>query len=289
MIILDEDATRQALSMADAIESMHEAFSDDVEIPLRTEVGGSLFMPGRVGGVSGIKVVSVVPGNPVGIVAVFDAMGNVMGLVDAPTLTSIRTGAAAGLATGLLASKSASRLAMLGSGAMAFDQVEAIRAVRSLEEIVVWSRNPGHAADLAKRVGGRAVGDADDAVAGADIVSCATPATSPLFRNDSIRPGTHINAVGAFRPDMVEVPPDTVRRAFVVVDNYAAAASEAGDLIQSDRYPDASLPELLAGNHPAVSQDVTFFKSVGVSSQDVAAAHRALLNAQQGRLMAVTD
>lgn len=265
--------------MADAVESMREAFSPDVEMPLRTQLGSSLFMPGRVGSVSGVKVVSVVPGNPVGIVAIFDGDGNAVGLVDGPTLTAIRTGAVSGLATDLLASKSASRMAMLGAGAMAHDQIEGIRSVRDLEEILVWSRDSEHAAALAARVSGRVTLDADEAVASADIVSCATPSISPLFHNDSVRPGVHINAVGSFRPDMVEVPADTVNRAFVVVDDYDAAAAEAGDLIQADRIANASLAQVLTGDHPAIGEDVTFFKSVGVSSQDVAAGHRALVNA----------
>jgi ornithine cyclodeaminase len=281
LIFLDATATRRALPMSDAIESMRDAFAEDVEMPLRTQLGSSLFMPGRVGDVSGVKVVSVVPGNPVGIVAIFDGNGNALGLVDGPTLTAIRTGAVAGLATSLLASKSAARLAMLGAGAMAYDQIEAIRCVRELEDIVVWSRNSTHAANVAERVGGRVVDDPDVAVANADIVSCATPATTPLFRPDSVGPGTHINAVGAFRPDMVEVPSETVNRAFVVVDDYEAAAAEAGDLIQADREPNASISQLLMGNHPSVGEDVTFFKSVGVSSQDVAAGHRALANAAE--------
>lgn len=270
--------------MVDAVDSMRQAFSPDVEIPLRTQLGSSLFMPGRVGEVSGVKVVSVVPGNPVGIVVVFDGYGNALGFLDGPTLTAIRTGAGAGLATDLLASKSAARLAMLGAGAMAYDQIEGIRAVRDLEEILVWSRDPANAVALADKVGGRVANNADEAVASADIVSCATPATTPLFHDDSVRPGVHINAVGAFRPDMVEVPADTVNRAFVVVDDYEAAAAEAGDLIQAERTANASLAQILTGDHPAVGEDVTFFKSVGVSSQDVAAGHRALVNAANSGL-----
>lgn len=279
MIFLDADNTRAALPMGDAIDSMRDAFSPDTEAPLRSLLGSSMFMPGRVGLVSGVKVVSVVPGNPVGIVAVFDRQGNPMGLVDGPTLTSIRTGAVCGLVTDLLAPAEAANLAMLGAGAMAFDQVEAIRAVRRLDEIFVWSRSRQHAEDLAERVGGSAVSGVDEAVSRSDIVSCATPATAALFSDSSVRPGTHINAVGAFTPEMVEVPADTVDRAYVVVDDYEAAAAEAGDLIQAGRTANASIAELLVGSHPAIGEDVTFFKSVGVAAQDVAAGHRALVNA----------
>lgn len=290
MIYLDAADTRACLPMPDAIEAMRSAFSGDTETPLRTLLGSSMFMPGRVDDISAIKVVSVVPGNPVGIVAVFDGQGNPLGFVDGPALTAIRTGAGAGLATDLLASKSGSRLAMLGAGAMAFDQIEAVRAVRDLDQILVWSRSRSNAEALAERVGGEAVDIPDEAVSVSDIVSCATPSTSPLFSGEAVMEGTHINAVGAFRPEMVEVPAESVQRAYVVVDDYKAARAEAGDLIQADRTPNASLRELLAGTNPEIGEDVTFFKSVGVASQDVAAGHRALMNAREmGSGVALAD
>ena len=266
--------------MPDAIAAMRVAFTEESEVPLRTPLGSSLFMPGRVDDITAIKVVSTVPGNPVGVVAVFDSEGNPLGIADGPMLTAIRTGAVCGLATDILAPGSASTLAMLGAGAMALDQVEAVRAVRSISRVLVWSRDRENAERLANLIGGEAVISADEAVAAADIVSCATPATHPLFEPDAVREGTHINAVGAFRPEMVEVPGDTVSRAYVVVDDYEAAAAEAGDLIQAGRTPNASLREVLAGTHPAIGEDVTFFKSVGIAAQDVAAGHSALVNAK---------
>lgn len=275
--------------MPDAIASMRVAFTEESEVPLRTPLGSSLFMPGRVGDITAIKVVSTVPGNPVGVVVVFDSEGNPLGLADGPTLTSIRTGAVCGLATELLATRSATTLAMLGSGAMAEDQIEAVRAVRSIRHVLVWSRDRENAERLAGRIGGEAVGSADEAVAAADIVSCATPATRPLFEPDAVGEGTHINAVGAFLPEMVEVPGGTVGRAYVVVDDYEAAAAEAGDLIQAGRTPNASLREVLEGSHPAIGEDVTFFKSVGIAAQDVAAAHSALANAKTAGLGVALD
>ncbi len=277
MRILDATQTRDRLPMPTAIEAMRLAFSDDREVPVRNLLGGSLFMPGRVGRFSGVKVVSVVPGNPSGIVVVFGQDGSPLGIVDGPTLTAIRTGAAAGLATHLLARPDSSTMAMLGAGAMAFDQIEAVRAVRPIKRILVWSRSPAKAQALAERVGGVAIDDADAAVGQADVVSCATPATEPLFSDEAVRPGTHINAVGAFRPEMVEVPPETVDRAYVVVDDVEAAMEEAGDLIQADRFPvNATMADLLDGRHPAIGEDVTLFKSVGIASQDIAAAVTAL-------------
>lgn len=281
MRILDAVATRDALPMADAVEAMEHAFSGESEAPLRTLVGSSLVMPGRLDDLMAVKVVSTVPGNPAGLVVAFGADGSPLGVVDGPTITAIRTGAVSGLATRLMASDGARTLAMLGSGAMAFDQVEAVRAVRDITEVLVWSRSPDHARALADRVGGEVALDADEAVSHSDIVSCATPATAALFAESSVRQGTHVNAVGAFTPDMAELSPELLERAYVVVDDIDAAAAEAGDLIQADRAPNTTLAALLAGTHPQIGEDVTVFKSVGIAAQDVAAASRALANAER--------
>lgn len=279
MRYLNAADTRAALPMLDAIEAMEHAFTGESETPLRTLVGNSLVMPGRLDDIMAVKVVSVVPGNPAGLVAVFDAEGGPLGIVDGPTLTAIRTGAVCGLATRLLAPENVRTLVMLGAGAMAFDQIEAVRAVRPIERILIWSRSVDKARALAGLVGGEAVAYADNAVAEADIISCATPATSPLFDSSLVRPATHVNAVGAFTPRMAELPPDLLERAYVVVDDLEAAVSEAGDLIQAHRQPDTTLREMLAGNSPEIDADVTVFKSVGVAAQDVAAGYRALMNA----------
>jgi ornithine cyclodeaminase len=284
LLILDAADTRRALSMERAIEAMKFGLGDDREVPLRSLVGSSLFMPGRAGKHTGVKVVSIVPGNPVGVVAIFAEDGSPLGLVDGPTLTSIRTGAAAGLATSLLAPPDASVMAMLGAGAMAADQVAAALAVRPIREVRVWSRTPARAAELAGRLrhwdlDARATASGDEAVLGADLVTTATPSRLPLFADDSVSAATHINAMGAFAPDMCEVPAETVRRSYPVVDDLAAAAAEAGDLIQADRSPVATIADVLAGRHPQIGEDVTLFKSVGIASQDVAAGAVALESA----------
>ncbi|HJU52165.1 MAG TPA: ornithine cyclodeaminase [Acidimicrobiia bacterium] len=293
MLILDAGATRLALSMDQAIEAMKIGLGDDREVPLRALLGGSMFMPGRAGANTGVKVVSIVPGNPAGIVALFDSEGSAVGLVDGPTLTSIRTGAAAGLATSLLSRPEAKVMAMLGAGAMAADQVAAVAAVRRLEGVRVWSRRPERARELATRLEenglpATAFATADEAVRGADVISTATPAKSPLFDDDAVRAGTHINAVGAFTPEMCEIPAETVNRSYPVVDDLEAAAAEAGDLIQAGREPVATIADVLAGRHPQIGEDVTLFKSVGIASQDVAAGAAALAAAKAmgiGRLV----
>ncbi|HEX9762373.1 MAG TPA: ornithine cyclodeaminase family protein [Acidimicrobiia bacterium] len=280
MLYLDAASTRKALPMLDAIEAMEHAFTGDAETPLRILVGGSLVMPGRLDDHMAVKVVSIVPGNPAGVVILFGPDGGPMGLVDGPTLTSIRTGAVCGLATRLLAPETAATMAMLGAGAMARDQVEAVRAVRRIQSVLVWSRTEASASALAERVGGSVVLDADQAVAQADVVSCATPSLTPLFSGAAVREGSHVNAVGAFTPQMAELPPDLLARAYVVVDDLEAAAAEAGDLLQAGRVPDTALRDLFSGTNPVVTGDSTVFKSVGVAAQDVAGAQRALANAR---------
>jgi len=276
MRFLDGSSVRAALPMRTAIAAMRAAFGDDRDVPVRSILGSSAFMPGRVGAESGVKVVSIVPGNPAGIVAVFGGDGEPIGIVDGPTLTAIRTGAGCGLATDLLAAPAASTLAMLGAGAMAFDQVEAVRTIRPIDRVLVWSRSEERATALARRVGGEVCLDADTAVAAADIVTTATPAREPLFSVASLRGGIHVNAIGAFTPDMRELPAGLMHEAFVVVDDREAAAREAGDLIQADVGPDAELGDVLAGRAVAPSGTTTVFKSVGIASQDVAAALAAL-------------
>lgn len=286
MRYLDGEAVRRALPMEEAIAAMEGAFGEDVETPRRVLVGVSLFMPGRVEDSTGVKVVSTVPGDPAGLVVAFGGDGHPLGVVDGPTLTAIRTGAGAGLATRLLSRPDAAVLAMLGAGAMAFDQIRAVQAVRPIERVLVWSRTRERAEALAERVGGRAVEDADRAVSQADVVTTATPSRAPLFSPEAVRPGTHLNAIGAFTPEMVEVPAAVVRRAYVVVDQREAAAEEAGDLLQAGRSPDATLGEVLRGDAPGRedAEQVTLFKSVGIATQDVAAAVAALRRAERAGL-----
>jgi len=277
MIVLDAAETRARLPIAAAIEAMRLGLGDDREVPLRSVLGGSAFMPGRAGQHTGVKVVSLVPGNPVGLVAVFGPTGDPVGIVDGPTLTAIRTGAAAGLATDLLAPPGEAIFAILGAGAMAPDQIAAVAAVRPLREIRVWSRDPRKARRLADQVSGRAFPSPALAVTGASIITTATPAREPLFSADAISEPVHVNAVGAFTPEMCEIPPDLVRRAFVVVDDLRAAAAEAGDLLQAGVEASRTLADVLARRQTPPAGASTLFKSVGIASQDVAAGAAALL------------
>jgi len=286
--ILRATETRAALAIADAIGSMRMAFGSDTDAPLRQLVGQSLVMPGRVGDIAGVKVVSTVPGNPAGVVIVLDADGSPVGIADGPTITSIRTAAGAGLATDLLAPAGATSMAMIGAGAMARDQIAAVAQVREINRVVVWSRDASKARALADEFGGETAPTPAEAVRTVDIVTTATPSTRPLFDEADLQRQVHINAIGAFTPDMAEIPTGFVQQAFIVVDDITAAAAEAGDLIQADRTPDTDMCELLGqGSVPA--HDRTLFKSVGIATQDVAAAAAALSNAERMGLGVVVD
>ncbi len=322
MLILAAADVRQALPMPDAIAAMREAFAalagGRARVPMRGVLdvepyaGTTLVMPSFLGGdgdatddALAVKVVSVFPRNPsrglplihAAVVVLEPDTGRVVALLEGGTLTAIRTGAASGLATDLLARSDARAVAMLGCGVQARTQLEAVCAVRDVGEVRVYGPTAAHVEEFIADVAGRervpadlrAASSADEAVAHADIVCAATTSAEPVFDDGSVRPGTHINAIGSFQPDVREIPAATVLRAVVVVDDRAAALEEAGDLILplregliSATHIRADLGELVSGRASGRRSDdeVTLFKSVGVAVQDAAAARVALRRAE---------
>ncbi|RME82803.1 MAG: ornithine cyclodeaminase [Caldilineae bacterium] len=306
--LLSAADVRQALPMSEAIAAMRVAFAEmaagTARVPLRTSLstgrGVTLFMPGYLAGSNSLaqKVVSVYAGNaerglPVinGVVLVLDSETGVpRAILDGGTLTAIRTGAAAGLATDLLARPDCRVLALFGAGGQAYDQVQAVLAVRPIRQVRILSRSGRSCQALARRLREEGIDaismrDPATAIRDADIISCATPATEPLFADADVPDGAHINLVGAFTPQMQEAPPETVARARVIVDDVEAALEEAGDLLKPlgagliDReHFSTTLGDLLAGRAPGrqSDQEITLFKSVGLAAQDVAAAAQAL-------------
>jgi ornithine cyclodeaminase len=240
----------------------------------------------------------VVPANPAhglplihASVLLLDATtGKTLAMMEGGWLTALRTGAVSGLATDLLARRDAAVLALFGAGAQALTQALAMHTVRPLREIRVFNRSEEHyrnlVAHLHELLGEdcppvRRAASAHDALVGASLVACATTATAPLFHWDDVERGTHINAIGAFTPEMCEVDAETLAHARVVVDQREAALVEAGDLLQALNAgriagPDSwsELGALVAGAQPGrrTEDEVTFFKSVGIGVQDVTAA-----------------
>ncbi|HEX9373261.1 MAG TPA: ornithine cyclodeaminase [Roseiflexaceae bacterium] len=320
MLILSAADVRQAAPMPAAIDAVAAAFAQlstgAATVPLRVPIAQpqhdahTFFMPAHLAGSGalGLKVVSVFPHNQAlhglpsihALVVLLDAeTGRPVAAMDGTYLTALRTGAASGAATRALARPGARVLALFGAGAQAPAQALAVCAVRQIER--VWVVNRGRARAEALLATLQATGLAAElriadspaaALAAADVVCCATSAATPLFADGDLRPGTHINGVGSFTPAMAEVPPETVGRARVVVDQRAAAWAEAGDLIQAraagqlDEGRVAELGEVIAGRAPGRSDadQITFFKSVGNAVQDLAVGQLALAEARRLRL-----
>ena len=285
--------------MAAAIEAMRRGFAafsaGRAVVPLRQSIAGdggvTLVMPARLEDDVGAKLVSVFEGNrDAGLPVVSGAFllldgrtGLPRAVLEAGALTAIRTGAASGLATDLLARPAAGVLAVFGAGVQARTQVEAVRAVRPVREVRVIALDADHAAGFAAELEGvdaRAVADPAEALRGADIVVTATTSAEPVFPAGAVEPGCHINGVGSYTPEMREVPGELVGRARVVVDSREAALAEAGDIvgaIAEGRLAAEDLVELgeiVNGSAPGRQADgeVTFFKSVGLAVQDIALA-----------------
>ena len=319
LIYLSADAVRRALPMREAIEAMREAFAQlgrgEVTMPARlrmdapAERGVALVMPSH--SVSqklfALKMVSLFDDNPQrglptiqSLVLLADgATGAPLAVLEGASLTAIRTGAVSGLATELLARPEATAAAIFGAGIQARTQLEALCAVRPIRRARVHDIAPGaaerFAAEMTARLGipVEPAGSSAQNLEDADVVCTATPSGQPVFADHELPPGAHVNAVGGYRPDMIEIPAATVRRARVVVDQRLAALEEAGDLLAplrsgliDEEHFATELADLVLGRKPGrtAAEEITLFKSVGVGIQDLCAAARALANARHGGL-----
>lgn len=301
---LDADAIVAAVPIGDLIDAVESAFREvaagNDRSPLRSHVpldhGDLLLMPGVRAGAAGtsVKLVTVMPGNASrgrptvqAVICWFDAAtGEPLALLDGPTVTAMRTGAASGAATRLLARPDASALTVIGAGAQAEWQVRAVLAVRPIERVLVCSRSSPSRERFARRMAAvtgvevLAAPDVEAAIRSADVVCCATTSEVPVFAARWLRPGAHVNGIGAFRLGMVELPPELFGvAALVAVDSRQAAMAEAGDLvaaIERGLASDADLVEIgTVEPEWALTRDpqaVTVFKSVGLAIQDVVAA-----------------
>ena len=312
MRVLDAAQVRAAAPMPELLDAVEAAYRDVTarrdRSPIRSRIpmgGGELIlMPGlREGGAgASVKLVTVMPGNAAlglptihAVVAWFDAAsGEPLALLDGATLTAMRTGAASGVGARLMARPEARVLALFGVGAQAAWQVRAVMAARPIDEVRVYARTPARreafAADLAQELGSAvtvvASHSAEEALGGADVVCTATTSQEPIFSADWISPVTHISAVGSFRLEMVELPPELFGRAsLVAVDSREAALEEAGELVAAIRAgvlaPDGFIevgeidPGWAASRDPSA---ITIFKSVGLAIQDLATAELVMAN-----------
>jgi ornithine cyclodeaminase/alanine dehydrogenase-like protein (mu-crystallin family) len=235
-------------------------------------------MPAYTGTALGAKLVTFYPRN-VGmhthhaVIQLFKPeTGEPLVTMDGRLITEMRTAAASAVATKHLARPDATVLALLGSGVQARSHLEALRLVRDIAEIRVWS--PRNAAAFAREHGVTAAPSAEEAVRGADIVVVATTSQTPVLLGEWLSPGAHINAVGATRPDWRELDDDTVRRARIYVDSAEAAPKESGDVLAAPDRVVGEVGAVAAGTLPGREspEEITIFKSLGLAVEDVVAA-----------------
>jgi ornithine cyclodeaminase/alanine dehydrogenase-like protein (mu-crystallin family) len=242
----------------------------------------------------GVKVATIYPSNADrGLPSVMASYlllssdtGQPLATIDGKSLTMVRTAATSALASKYLSRSDSRVLLMIGAGSMSKPLIDAHATVRPLENVMIWNRSRENAESLASSLREEAfnvevVADLETAVHGADIISCATLSREPLISGDWVTPGTHLDLVGAFRNDMMEVDAKTLRRSSVYVDTLAGALEEAGDLVQAERSGEWSF-DLIESEMSQIcreeksvrrsSDEITLFKSVGASIEDLATA-----------------
>lgn len=280
-----------------------------LHLPISPHEGTALYMPAYLERASalGMKAVSVFPRNPEHNLPTIHALvllqdvstGRPLALLEGGYLTALRTGAISGLATDLMARRDARVVALFGAGAQARTQLEAVATVRSIQQVRVLSRRPERARLFAQEmaeqpfldgVDVRVADSPADAVNAADIIITATTSPTPLFNGHAVKPGAHINAIGAFTPTTREVDSFLVKRARVVVDSRSGCLAEAGDLlipiqegVITAEHILGEIGEVAVGRVKGRERDdeITLFKSVGNAAFDVATGLAVLRRAEE--------
>jgi len=247
-------------------------------VPVAAQAGFLGVMPAYIDGALGAKLVTFYPANTgvpthhAVIVLFRPETGEPLALMDGRLITELRTAAASAVATDLLARADSSVLAILGAGVQAGSHLAALRLVRGLRDVRVWS--PRSAAAFAEAHGITAAPSAEAAVRGADVIVTATSAMTPVVRGDWVAPGAHLNAVGACRPDWRELDDALLQRARLWVDSRDAALVESGDVIAAGAALEGEIGAVASGVIPGrrARDEITVFKSLGVAVEDVVSA-----------------
>jgi ornithine cyclodeaminase/alanine dehydrogenase-like protein (mu-crystallin family) len=287
-LFLNEEEVRKHLRMTDLIPAMEKALIDfsagRVTQPVRSVIkveppGGFLgLMPALTPDGLGLKAVTFYPSNtergiPTHMATIFlvdPETGTPLVIMDGRLITEMRTAAVSAAATKLLAPPNAKVLAILGSGVQAHSHFEALKLVKHFEEIRVWSPTREHAERFAKEIGATAM-SVEQAVRDADVIVTVTNSKTPVLKGAWLRPGCHVNAIGACRPDWRELDNDAMSNV-VFVDSREGALKESGDVILPGAKIYAELGEALAGKVPPRATETTIFKSLGMAVEDIVAA-----------------
>jgi ornithine cyclodeaminase/alanine dehydrogenase-like protein (mu-crystallin family) len=322
--VLRGPEVRQLLPMPECIELMNRTMSAvsqrRVVLPLRSimVMPGDRGMLGNMPGYLaepecfGVKLVSLIPRNKpphysshLGMVLLFEAEhGRPVALLDAAEITAIRTAAASGLATRLLARAEAGDLALLGAGEQARSHLEAMLTVRTLRRIRVWARDRDKAADFARTEGARhgvaieTSASVREAVAGADIICTLTKAREPILFGEWLAPGAHMNVVGSSIAATAEVDTPAVVNSRFFVDYRDSTVNEGGEYLRALK-SGAITPQHILGEIGEVADgsamgrrsasDITLYKSLGIAPQDLASAHHVLGKARAAGLGQIVD
>jgi alanine dehydrogenase len=287
MKIINEEDVRSLLTMDELVPAMASALADlsnkKAVQPIRTIVPvadhhGFLGVMPAYNGALGAKLVTFYPENKGihthnGVILLFrPETGEPIAMMDGRLITEMRTAAVSAVATDLLARRDVKTLAIIGSGVQAHSHLEALRIVREFSDVRVWS--PRNAKAFADRHDITASPTAEEAVRGADVVVVATGAQLPVLFGKWISPGTHINAIGANRPNWRELDDEVLKMSKIYVESRESAIVESGDLIAGGEIF-AEIGEVVSGKRPARQADdeVTLFKSLGTAVEDIAAAN----------------
>ena len=304
MKVYDRENVASSLQYGILIEALRKAFSSKITAPERVQhtiknKNGSdatlLLMPAwKIGEHIGIKIVSVFPENTTNNMNAVHANyflvnandGKPVAVIDGTELTLRRTACASALAADYLVNKNVDTLLMIGTGNLAPHMIKAHCVVRNYSRILIWGRNEEKAERLALSLNIKdkeilAKNDLKEALNVADVISCATLTQKPLIMGDWIKPGQHLDLVGAFTPDMAEADSKAIAKSKVVVDTYEGALSESGELINALKDGHIKKKHILSDLRELVleekdirtdSNDITLFKSVGTALEDLAAA-----------------
>lgn len=304
MLVLDMKDTRDALGWPPLIDALEAMFMGGCVMPVRhhhdVQVPGEsdatlLMMPAWVpGSYMGVKIVSVFPDNSKrSLPAIFGTYllssaktGEMLAAIDGGELTARRTAAASALAAKYLARQDASRLLMVGTGRLSLNLMQAHAEVRPITSFHIWGRNSSSAertVEEARALGldAHVVTNLEEAARKADIISCATLSNEPLIKGEWLKPGAHLDLVGAFKPSMRECDDEAARRATIFVDTFDGALKEGGDIVQpletgviQRKDVVAELADLVTKRHVGRRDEkqITLFKSVGAALEDLAGA-----------------